>query len=174
MVSQTAQNVNGKIVKKATFLFVFLIVITVFMRFAHKNNCLRMTHTARGPAQKVIKTAVLRTAVCWCCGLWNYHSILIGFKLRRNAIIFTSKLGEANITGAANRTRRKANITEEHQAYGLVFSGGGGRIRLHFCPKGRNRGFAPSSRREQGSTGALHLITRIRQPFLPPQKTAIR
>ena len=33
----------------------------------------------------------------------------------------------------------------------------GGRIRLHFCPKGRNRGFVPSSRREQGSTGALHL-----------------
>jgi len=30
---------------------------------------------------------------------------------------------EANITGAANRTRRKANITEKHQAKGLVFSG---------------------------------------------------
>ena len=35
-----------------------------------------------------------------------------------------------------------------------------GRIRLHFCPKGRNRSSAPSSRRRQRSS-ALHLIVRI-------------
>ena len=28
---------------------------------------------------------------------------------------------------------------------------------MHFCPEGKNRGFAPSSRRTQQATGLLHL-----------------
>ena len=62
---------------------------------------------------------------------------------------------------AFHKSRKGFIVLKKHLLLQVLFSGGGGRIRLHFCPKGRNRGSAPSSRREQQSAGLLHLIVRI-------------